>query len=1584
MMSKHELLVEVLVSGLEKAKVGLIVKGFADLSPVDILKSLTKRIDVKVYAVVVGYNCSDEDSDSFILSSKVEDAIKWRSQPELSGKIIVFIESDSNKLHSLKELDIITTRTVSERLIAECAKQQTNVPSRNFWDALGESLDYFSFDTLYEFAQFVESEKVLKDGSPNTEAISSNMWRLGLLSDSKILGQKVKPTEQLAQNRELIIRIGLMSDADRKRLSSALTKAKETDRERYQSTYRNLQMFFMHDNKREILKELDFNVVRELLSAMKAPKKTTKSGTDNGGDGGVTERVIREKELGDIVARCVVISYDENKDYLDELLIKVRNHFEDNNHPTEIGQLGGDEFDNRKIVLDKHDSSLLTKVRQFCSEKVWGGIIGTDETVLRDAIDSKDTTSTDAFEPEESTSIVSYDGRALFTMLRDFDTEFDKRGADSADRFSGILDNLISCREIMLQNLEMIMYFPILTFGVDTKLREVLYKYSDAWAELLRTFNRNESLMRDISHKSARSIARSLLLLDVLYIKTPTEWKGLLLPLHPLFLWRYYEVFKSLENSEVFNEQDAHNLADVFTDLPQVLNFLVVDNSITTDNTKVELPCSGTYEMLPTFENKTNRYLGDDGIECVEETLMRWIAFAPYTAKDVRICTVDAPNNASILKSLKDFLKNNDNSKIVYSVFLTRGQNGNADMAKLEYDSKDYEIDEYIRQGRLSINIRNFSSKTALADIKEELTERPVHIAFYFDQASYSIEHGPTTQQLYINPLVVTYGYEYDSMTHRGEIYPSSDTESGIIGDYHKLMRVADLTSLNKTPRPTYNPNADIKSLLTTVEDRQTVWLVGADRTISNYLPTKTIPIGEKRYKQRTVGIWASEGSRVIEQYVKLLRKYNLHPQREALLKILTQFGHISSDGLISIPRFGGDSVALENRRKGLIGTVIVAKFYTKQYPNSLVASLDTHDARLWLSDNKLVDGDERADLIGLRYNVANNTLFIESIEVKTRDDSFDAKIGQSESGERIVTRHAADQIASVIKMIRQMFSGEHGNMFVAARKEVFKFQIVSECFRSIHDDEQGHLWQQEWDAIFRKLFGKTPTNELNIVVRGKLLHIKLGEPTEQPTVSCKHGEYTDCDIDVVTLTTKEIQEFISESDISTDGADWNNPDFDETSNSEIPIEFSEPINDTTTENAGIENSTPFVAENTAPSIKAKPSKRQVKTPKKDISVTVTPPTLTTTLDITEEEKLQLASDFRKSCNGYGITIDECDPSKAIVGSSVIRFPFKLGRKQKWSKLENALEDIGREMRKTGILVQTAANADTFLDVPRLNRDKVLFSDIISKIPMPVSPEQLFFPIGRTPDGEDKFQDLKECPHLLVGGSTGAGKSVFLYTLLCALLKTHPKANDCKILLASSKGEDFVFFEGLPQLVEGRVITDAAEMIEMFRSYIFDEIKRRGELFKAAKKRDIISYNEKSNDKLPPFVVIVDEFADLTDQLGTNVEKNTFYTLFKDIAQMGRSRGVHLVLCTQRPSADVVPTNITANLNARLALRVNNAIASRMIIDDKGAESLLKHGDMLYKMDSGSERIRVQGYFIDTDEVEIIVNDVMKTNGIDV
>ena len=114
-----------------------------------------------------------------------------------------------------------------------------------------------------------------------------------------------------------------------------------------------------------------------------------------------------------------------------------------------------------------------------------------------------------------------------------------------------------------------------------------------------------EIAMHEISPKGTVFIARSLLLLDVLYVKTPTEWKGMLLPTHPLFLWRYYEVFKELKNHrDMMSEEDANDLTRAISNLPQMLNFIVVDKSIT-NSISAELPCSGSIEMLPTYENKT-------------------------------------------------------------------------------------------------------------------------------------------------------------------------------------------------------------------------------------------------------------------------------------------------------------------------------------------------------------------------------------------------------------------------------------------------------------------------------------------------------------------------------------------------------------------------------------------------------------------------------------------------------------------------------------------------------------------------------------------------------------------------------------------------------------------------------------------------------------------------------------------------------------------------------------------------------------------------------------------------------------------
>ena len=362
--------------------------------------------------------------------------------------------------------------------------------------------------------------------------------------------------------------------------------------------------------------------------------------------------------------------------------------------------------------------------------------------------------------------------------------------------------------------------------------------------------------------------------------------------------------------------------------------------------------------------------------------------------------------------------------------------------------------------------------------------------------------------------------------------------------------------------------------------------------------------------------------------------------------------------------------------------------------------------------------------------------------------------------------------------------------------------------------------------------------------------------------------------------------------------------------------------------------------------------------------------------EVSKDEIDQLVRDFKHSCSNYHVALKECDASKVVVGPSVIRLNFKLGQGQALQGLSSHLDDIGREMKRSGVIIQRIPNSDELLlDVPRLQKQKVLFKDVIEKMPRVTSPEQLYFPLGKTPNGKDLIEDLGQMPHMLVGGSTGSGKSVFLFTMLASLLMTHPRKEDMQLILSSSKLEDFIHFSGLPHLYADNIISDAVEATRVIKEVIFEESERRGELLAKARVANITEYNKKTEEKLAPIVVIIDEFADLADQLESKKEQNAFYKPVQRIAQAGRSRGIHLVICTQRPEAKLVPPTTKAQLNGRVALRVNDGISSRMIIESPDAQYLQKYGDLIYK--NGDKIERAQGYLIEVPELDEIVQGVI-------
>lgn len=1575
MLEKQTLVTDLLRDKLYEAKVGILAKGIGSIDPEAVAIALSKQRDSHIYVTAVGYDISHEKvEDSYTITPAVEKAVLWRSMPEYAGSIVVFVKNDTDKLHSLAEFEFLSLKDLSKYLLELQIKGDNNTPTQNFWRALQQTSDYYSFDAILEFVNAVAASEAV------AEAIPANMWRLNLLCDTDILSTKSNPQERLNRNRELILAIGQLSEESRKKLSRSLARTKPADKDRLQKAYNNLQNLYKY-GKRDTLRFLDFATVQELFSASKAndakkknnPQKPNPDDPNNTTEEITESSPIRPKELKQLISDAIVNGDEEELANARELLGELKKHFdtETEENADSVPAIGG-IFEDRTIVIEDHHSDLRKLVGKVCNDISWGGLLETDESVLKDAI-SADIKSFRAFNPQDSETMIAFKGgidgsQALFSFITQFDTQFKAKGIETAEYFGPIVESLVNYRTKLIKDLDMIMYYPVLSFGVDEEARQNLLSYIDAWARLYHAFSVNEPTMRQVSAGGTSFVARALLLLDVLYVKTPTEWKGILLPLHPLYLWRYYEIFKTLHIRKAhLAEDDAAALTEVLNQLPQILSFLIANSIVTESSDDKVLPCSGNIEMLPTFENRTNRYLGDDGTQSIDEILTRWIGFAPYTRNEIRICSIDAPDLIGNIRALKAFMDKNDCRRVVYDVYLTRKQNGNTELSKLDYSGKDYEIGEFIKKDRISISIKNVDTAN---EVKALLAEKPVHVAFYFDQSAYSIEFGPNNKSLYISPLVVTYDYDFDEIQHKGIVYPSSEMDSGLIGDYHKLMRSADVISNNMNPRTTYNGSADMTAVVSTIQDGQVQWLVAADRDTNNYDPKGAIPIGEMQYDRRMVNVWAASDSRIITQYLTMLRAYNLYPRPESLVEILKKFGHIASNGLISIPKFGADAQAIDNKKKGLLGTLFAATWYTKNNADSLVASLDDDKARLWLQNSRF--GNERADLVGLRYDEASNTLLIQPIEVKTRDDSPDATISKGEDGQNHITGHAAGQIASIVAMLKEIFAGDDNSadMFVSARREVLKYQIVSECFRNVHDPE----WQKKWHKILKKAFGNGKSENINIQVSGLLIHIKLSEVSGGKVIDCINPEFDDCPIEYRLLSAKEIQqEILGEETVLRTG--WT-PDFDNTSekidnDSDVVIDpdVLDKYDKPTEQDAHAHQEATIPAE-AYPQQDSAIEVSVASTPERHLSATVTDNS------VTKEEIEQLVKDFKRSCSDYHVTLRECDAKDTVIGPSVIRLKFKLGRGQGLQGLISHLEDIGREMKRTGVIVQQVPNSDELLlDVPRIKREKVLFKDIISAIPKVTSPEQLYFPLGRTPNGSDLIEDLSQMPHMLVGGSTGSGKSVFLFTMLASMLMTHPKKEDMQLILSSSKLEDFIHFEGLPHLYSGRIISDATEATKVIKEVIFEESERRGRLLAEARVANINEYNKKSEDKLAPIVVVIDEFADLADQLETTKEKNAFYKPVQRIAQAGRSRGIHLVICTQRPEAKLVPATTKAQLNGRVALRVNDGISSRMIIESPDAQYLQKHGDMIFR--NGDIVERAQGYLIEIEELDRIVDDVI-------
>jgi len=332
-------------------------------------------------------------------------------------------------------------------------------------------------------------------------------------------------------------------------------------------------------------------------------------------------------------------------------------------------------------------------------------------------------------------------------------------------------------------------------------------------------------------------------------------------------------------------------------------------------------------------------------------------------------------------------------------------------------------------------------------------------------------------------------------------------------------------------------------------------------------------------------------------------------------------------------------------------------------------------------------------------------------------------------------------------------------------------------------------------------------------------------------------------------------------------------------------------------------------------------------------------------------------------------------------GPVVTTFEFKPDAGIKYSRIIGLTEDLCLALQAESILIERIPGKSTIgIEVPNINRQTIALREIIEAPEFINSTSKLTLAMGRDLHGRMRVTDLAAMPHLLIAGSTGTGKSVFINSLMISILyKASP--DDVKLVLVDPKRLELNLYDNIPHLL-APVVTDPKIASNVLRNAT-REMENRLKLLAQRGVRNIDQYNrtfqktqslslfdnveESEHKPLPYLVIVIDELADLMMVDTNNVEES-----ITRLAQMARAVGIHLILATQRPSVDVITGLIKANFPARISFRVASKVDSRTILDSNGSESLLGKGDMLY-LPAGSARLhRIHGPLVTEDEITAV------------
>ena len=1214
------------------------------------------------------------------------------------------------------------------------------------------------------------------------------------------------------------------------------------------------------------------------------------------------------------------LMFDNNSEQIDDVLTNIASELDKDEARKKAEKI---DIDVNDVKLQIHTEPITEVLAtELSTENDFGGIIRAEVQAPGEAIRDRGKYPPELFK-REYLAIVWSNLAKIATLLKDGET------------ISEGLKNFLSAREKLI---------PYRKRLQDSPMLQVLAKYSlfadylKAYEKLLNSINADFPKIWGISASKAKEIINTVMSLDYVFIVGEARLHAIPTPLHPLYLWKYIELAKEILSSKGVNgteechlsEDDKAFIIRKADDIPDPLSVMLMPITVAT-NGAAFLPLSGRIGTLPIYSNQPQINQSENGVDTLKQQIIRYLCLYPHAGMMLKLAFIDPPSVEVVIAMLKAL--NNDKefniTGIEVSIFRTKEVPN--DWVEIEDESlNDGMLGKVTGKRSLSFKLKIADQRRSYTQILSELSQQQ-HLLVIFDPNEVKIETAQNNKHIHLHPLCVPKIYKYDPVDEKVEIRPAS--EGGIFTVYSSIIE-----KLNEQPSTFSHTGTYFHTPLKreTYDSflKKADWLIILDQSLKSWdisLRAASEKLFYREDSYRSIGIYSNNCRKFIVGYDLLVKKLgNFVPKQEGLKSIIEAIREINNDGLLSIVSHTSTRIFDSNHGKGSLGTALAAIKYKKTHPDALIVGLDTQLAREWLADRE--DG-RLPDLIGIRLDDSREAI-IDIIEVKTyrgSPNSFEIK-------EDKISGHAVEQAAVLEELVKEMF-GSTEKITTVSRREILREQVFEGLFQAELEPKEKLSYSEHLNELF--------AGQYKLIVNKNIAFIDFENATSSTSSYKGIDSYANDNFLLTVIGSKEIQSILSSVEFNDSSEALTSPKTDKpiySTSEEVPSTQPNASNDS--------------KQKAAKEINGETKAVSTEIDKKEID-----------LKAFEEKCAKINKVFRDySINAYPVTVENVQEAARFT-----RFSVELKSGESIRSIEKYKADIGRQLEANGEILINHIKGTKYIsvDVPFAGAGNAIrLMDHLSLLDKRKG--HLDVIAGQLADGSFDIVDIADAPHMLIAGTTGSGKTIFLHAMLVSLLHQY-SANELELLIIDPKQTDFIFFEGIPHLYGGEVVIDAEEALEKIQQINTKDKEERTAALRSCRSKDIESYNAKNPDKkMKRLVVVIDEYSDLIQAAEMNGTRKEFEKNLLMLLQRVRNLGIHLIIATQRPSAQIVTGALKAVIPFRISFRLPSHTDSQTILDMSGAENLLGKGDMLMVTESDTKRM--QGLYISEDELEEFLN----------